>query len=104
MSEDHYGILQDAPKTPSPICCCGLFNKGQLKYFAVFWAVGLLVIAAMFVLPYLQYKMLPKPMSSSSAGLLQFSEERYVMRLPFYLRIGFVMQNECGFRQGVAME
>ena len=89
MSEDHFGILEDAPKVSPPTCCFGLFNKQQLKYFAIFWGVGILVIAAMFVLPYLQYKLLPKPLSSSSAGLLRFSEERYVVRALLFRGIAF---------------
>lgn len=83
MSEDNFGILQDAPKVSGPTCCCGIFNKRQMKHFAVFWILGALSIAILLGIPYLQYKMLPKPQTSASAGMLRFSEERYVFSTPY---------------------
>lgn len=78
MSQDNFGILQDAPKVSGPTCCCGIFNKRQMKHFAVFWTFGVIVIALLVGIPYLQYKLLPSPQSGAAAGMLRFSEERYV--------------------------
>lgn len=79
MSEDNFGILLDAPKVNSPTCCGGLFNKRQMRHFAVMWIAGAVVIALLLGIPYLQYKMLPKPLTGAAAGMLHFSEERYVL-------------------------
>ena len=83
MSEDHFGILQDAPKTESVTCCKGIFNKPQLLYMLLFWTCGLVVIASVCVVPYAAYKILPPPKSSGEAGLLAFSETRARIHLDF---------------------
>jgi hypothetical protein len=78
MSEDHYGILEDARPLPKTIGCGGLFNKPQLLYMLLFWTAGLVFIGIVCGVPYLTYKLLPDAQSSGAAGLLGFSEERYV--------------------------
>jgi hypothetical protein len=97
MSVNHFGILEDAPKESTATCCFGLFNKSQLKYFALLWLGGLIVIAAIIVIPFLSYKLLPTPLTSSKAGLLQFSEERYVVKTKNCLTFNLFTSNERYF-------
>lgn len=78
MSHINYDILQDAPKSESTTCCGGCFNKRQMKHFAVMWIAGLAVITLLVLIPYLSFRLLPSPKTAKEAGLLRFSEERYV--------------------------
>lgn len=76
--DDHFGILEDAPKATNPNCCFGAFNKDQLKYFVIMWLAAIVVVGLIIGIPYITYRVLPKPVTSSQAGLLSFSEERCV--------------------------